>query len=165
MYDSNPSCISGLENEFISSGRLDNLGSSIPAIHTLMNNNPANHAGIDIVAVFDNEECGSESYQGCDNVFFSIYLKRIFESISDFGEKTSDSFDLCCARSFVISADMAHCVNPNYSDKHHSQHSISMHTGVVLKLNPNGRYATDSEGSSIMKHIAKKADVPLQVII
>jgi aspartyl aminopeptidase len=62
-----------------------------------------------------------------------------------------------------MSADMAHCLNPNYSEKTQSDHKISMHEGIAIKVNPNMRYATDSEGTSLLKEIARRADVPIQV--
>lgn len=90
MYDSNKSCIAGLESEFISSGRLDNLGSTITAFHALINSSKGieNSSSIDIVAAFDNEEIGSNSYQGCDSVFFGDSVRRLFSSIQDFGDKS-----------------------------------------------------------------------------
>jgi len=59
---------------------------------------------------------------------------------------------------------MAHCVNPNYSGKSQCNHLIKMHEGVAIKINPNIRYATDSEGTALIKGLAKKCGVPLQVI-
>ena len=58
---------------------------------------------------------------------------------------------------------MAHCINPNYTEKSQCHHLIKMHEGVAIKVNPNMRYATDSEGSSLLKELAKKCDVPIQV--
>ena len=59
---------------------------------------------------------------------------------------------------------MAHCVNPNYASKSQSHHLIKMHEGVAIKVNPNTRYSTDSEGAALLKSLAKKCGVPLQVI-
>ena len=46
---------------------------------------------------------------------------------------------------------MAHCVNPNYASKSQSHHLIKMHEGVAIKVNPNTRYSTDSEGAALLK--------------
>jgi len=59
---------------------------------------------------------------------------------------------------------MVHAVNPNYSGKYHSNHIVNMNEGIGLKINPQIRYTTDSEGASLIKELAKKADVPIQVI-
>lgn len=84
LFDSNVACLSGLEEEFISSGRLDNLGSSIPCLHALIGNAKASldeSTSINCVAIFDNEEVGSESYQGCDSKFFGDTLRRLYNGI------------------------------------------------------------------------------------
>jgi aspartyl aminopeptidase len=83
LYDSNKASLSGLEEEFISAGRLDNLGSSIPCLHALINSSKSieNSSSIDCVAIFDNEEVGSKSYQGCDSSFFGDTLRRVFNNI------------------------------------------------------------------------------------
>lgn len=83
MYDSNKAILSGCEEEFISSGRLDNLGSSIPCVHSLISNskNLDNSTSINCIAIFDNEEVGSKSFQGCDSKFFGDTLRRLFNNI------------------------------------------------------------------------------------
>jgi aspartyl aminopeptidase len=68
-------------------------------------------------------------------------------------------------RSFLISADMAHSIHPNYSDKHQTNHQVEINKGVVIKLNHNQRYATDIVSSSLFKIIAKQANVPIQEVI
>ena len=68
-------------------------------------------------------------------------------------------------KSFILSADMAHAVHPNYSNKHQPQHMPKIHEGIVLKINANQRYATDSVGLAIIKSIAAQAGVPLQEFI
>lgn len=60
---------------------------------------------------------------------------------------------------------MAHGVHPNYSDKHQSNHQVEINKGVVIKLNHNQRYASDLVSSSIVKILAKKANVPIQEVI
>ena len=88
---------------------------------------------------------------------------RIFEGVLP-GYKTSDYFR-SIRRSFLISADMAHGIHPNYSEKHHSLHQPKLHQGIVLKNNANQRYMTDTVGSSILRAIADKVNVPLQDFI
>lgn len=65
-------------------------------------------------------------------------------------------------RSFIISADMAHGVHPNYSDKHQSNHSVEINKGVVIKINHNQRYASDLVSSTLFKIISKQAECPVQ---
>ena len=123
LYDSQSPNLIGLNKEFLASGRLDNLGSSIPALYAMINASKdellAEQSSINIIALFDNEEIGSMTYQGADSNFFLMHLKRIFSQSLNI-TKTPYSEDLYMrfmAKSYVISADLAHAYNPNYSDK------------------------------------------------
>lgn len=169
LYDCQESCLLGIDQEFVSSGRLDNLGSSLTSLHALINtvSQVEKQSSINFIALFDNEETGSLSFQGADCEFFGNNLLRIFTTIEKGENETStdDAFLACCARSFVISADMAHGVHPNYSEKHQAEHRPFIHAGVTIKINSQNRYATDSEGAALIKEIAKKADVPIQEFI
>jgi len=120
---------------------------------------------INIIALFDNEEVGSLSFQGADSNFFAENLKRIFTTIETDEKPENDSFEAHCARSFCISADMAHAWNPNYGEKYQPQHKPEMHKGVTIKVNPNTRYATDSEGSAIIKELCNNRSLLCQEFI
>lgn len=169
LYDCHPSSLWGIDDEFVASGRLDNLGSSLTSVDALINSTKEiqNQSSINAIALFDNEEVGSMSFQGADCEFFGNNLKRIFTTIQtgDDEKASEDAFLSCCAKSFVISADMAHSYHPNYPEKYQSSHSPLMHKGVTIKVNPQSRYATDSEGSSLLKELCQKSNVPLQEFI
>jgi aspartyl aminopeptidase len=175
LYDCQDSTLLGIDQEFVSSGRLDNLASSLVGLHALINDtkNIEYQTSINFLAMFDNEEIGSTSYQGADGQFFGNNLERIFLTTdrNNSQEKNSnfnfngDEFMACCSRSLVISADMAHGSHPNYQEKHQNEHRPYFHEGIVIKINPNMRYATDSEGSSIIKEVARRAEVPVQEFI
>lgn len=170
LYDCQQSSSLGIDQEFVSSGRLDNLGSSLVCLHALLNDsqNIDNQSSVNFIALFDNEEVGSLSFQGADSEFFGKNLERIFKTIEKKSEEknaSEDDFLACCARSFVLSADMAHAFNPNYPEKYQSDHRPAIHGGITIKINPQSRYSTDSEGSSILKEIANKAKVPYQEFI
>ncbi len=169
LFDCQESTLLGIDQEFVSSGRLDNLGSSLTSLHALINILPdvEKQSSINFIALFDNEEVGSLSFQGADSEFFGNNLMRIFSTIEkEENESISDdSFLACCARSFVISADMAHGFHPNYGEKLQSEHRPLIHGGVTIKINPQSRYATDSEGAALVKEIAKIAEIPYQEFI
>jgi len=161
--DSNPAGYFGLNDEYISSPRLDNLFSSFHSINALLESE--NHGKfINMVALFDHEECGSESAQGASSNIINQALERIFKLMS--GDlKNSDGYEKMVQKSFVISADMAHGLHPNYSDKHQSNHRVEINKGIVIKTNVSQRYATDSASASIIRIVAEKASVPVQDFI
>ena len=66
------------------------------------------------------------------------------------------------ARSFFISADMAHAVHPNYADKHESKHAPAINAGIVIKHNCNLRYATSSLSAALLRALAAKHNIPVQ---
>ena len=81
---------------------------------------------------------------------------RIFESVAPEGSKQSDYYR-AIRQSFLISADMAHGLHPNYQEKHQSSHAPKVHGGIVLKTNANQRYMTDVVGSAVIRAIAQQA--------
>ena len=167
LYDTQPSKLFGLNNEFIASGRLDNLGSTLIAVDAMTQTaeNVSTQEFINVIALFDNEEVGSESAQGADSIVFANTLQRIFNTVQTEQKVEKDSFFSACKRSFALSADLAHATHPNYEEKHHPNHKIFMHQGVAIKTNINQRYATDGEGCAILREIAKSCDVPVQDFI
>ena len=171
LYDSQAPNLIGLNKEFLASGRLDNLGSSIPALYAMINASKdellSEQSSINIIALFDNEEIGSMTYQGADSNFFLMHLKRIFSQSLNITKMpySEDLYMRFMAKSYVISADLAHAFNPNYPEKFQSQHTNKMQQGVVLKINVNGRYSTESENAAVFKELAKLCNVPIQEFI
>lgn len=164
LYDVQPATTSGLNEEFISGARLDNLVGTYTSIISLvesLNNidSFANDSNIRLVACYDNEEVGSKSLQGAESAF-SVWLLRRLSAIPD----DTISFERAVASSFMISADQSHASHPNYKEKHEDNHRPHFHGGVVVKINNNQRYATSSITHSILKVIADLAKVPLQKI-
>ena len=162
LYDTQSPSLIGLNKEFLASGRLDNLGSSIPALYAMINASKdellEEQSSINIIALFDNEEIGSLTYQGADSNFFLMHLKRIFAQSLKItkSEYSEDLYLRFMARSYVISADLAHAFNPNYSEKFQAQHQNKMQQGVVLKINVCGKYSTESENAAVFKEIDSK---------
>ena len=167
LYDTQEPNLIGLNKEFLASGRLDNMGSSVPAVYSIINASSEEllneQSSINIIALFDNEEIGSMTFQGADSNFFYTHLKRIYYQTND--KANEDSFLAFCSRSFIVSADLAHAFNPNYPEKYQSMHCNEVQKGVVVKINVQGRYSSDSESGAIFKEIGKLCNVPIQEFI
>ncbi|CAF4067081.1 unnamed protein product [Rotaria sp. Silwood2] len=155
LADTQPSCVGGLKNEFIYSGRLDNQMSAYCAIQGLVNtlDTLSDETFIRGALLYDNEEIGSETAQGAMSEFTQHTLRRM----------TRDEYERSVSNSFLVSADMAHAVHPNYSSLHDRDHRPSLlNGGVVVKTNCCGRYATSAFTATLIKEIARLSNVPLQ---
>jgi aspartyl aminopeptidase len=164
VIDTQPPAVIGLHKEFLSSPRLDNLASSLVAVDAILDAPVGDNGEVNMIFLFDHEEVGSQSAQGADSNLAVEATTRIFESLSS--KKFSQSDYYCAIRqSFLISADMAHALHPNYQEKHQASHAPRVHKGIVLKTNANQRYMTDVIGATVIRAIAEKADggpVPIQ---
>lgn len=186
LFDTQNACIGGLNDEFINSARLDNLGMTYCAVEGLIQSlhNPAvldQDSTIRMVACFDHEEIGSRSAQGADSDMLPSVLRRLSQlPIGEHGDvRDSTLFEQSIAKSLLVSSDMAHSVNPNYSAKYESEHKPHMNEGPVIKINANARYATNSPGIVLLQEVARRAKatswqpsdarnktgVPLQVFV
>jgi aspartyl aminopeptidase len=159
VIDTQPAAFGGLFNEFIFSGRLDNLGMSFCSLKALIeasNNSQylSSEENVLVLALFDNEEVGSQSAPGAMAPILPELIHRITGS--------PELYEVAIHRSFFVSADMAHAVHPNYSDKHDPNHKPKIHGGVVIKANVNQRYATVAPTSFILREIARRNNLLVQ---
>ena len=109
-------------------------------------------------AVLDNEEVGSSTKQGADSTFLEDTLWRINEAMGGGRE----DYLRRLAGSFLVSADNAHGVHPNYGDKADPTNRPWVNGGIVIKYNANQKYSTDAVSAAIFKTICQKAQVPFQ---
>ena len=160
LADCQPSSLGGLNEEFIFAPRLDNLMMSFVALDALLDseNTLADEEGVRMCVLFDNEEIGSVSYMGANS---DIIERSIRRTANAFHEGT-ESADVAFQNSFMISADMAHAVHPNYSSKHEGEHKPHIHKGLVVKSNANMRYATTAATSAGLKELARRHNIPIQ---
>jgi len=158
--DLQPAALWGPSQEYIASGRLDNLAmchSSLLAVQEA-----ASHAaelrGVALALCFDHEEVGSQSASGADGSILPDLLERIHEALGGGRE----AFLRACARSFLVSADMAHALHPNYQRLYEPHHQVFLNQGPVIKLNSNLRYTTDGPGAARFTRVCEDAGVPVQ---
>lgn len=156
LYEYEKGSIIGLANEFISSGRLDDLAMVHASLEALLRA-PAAQA-TNVLIAFDNEEIGSRTKQGGDSPFLSTVLERILISQG----KGREEFFRSLAKSFMISADLAHAVHPNMGEKHDPVNRPILNKGPVIKISAKQSYTTDSNSDAVYEEICKKAGVPVQ---
>lgn len=166
VCDTQPSCVGGARKEFIFSGRLDNLASSYCALRALLDTCPdsaslADESCIRAIALFDNEEVGSDSAQGAGSPVMFQAMSRITKWLTR-DTPTEGIEERTIRKSFLVSADMAHALHPNYADRHEENHQPKLHEGLVIKYNANQRYATNTVTAFLFKEVAKVAGVPTQ---
>jgi aspartyl aminopeptidase len=156
LYEFEKGKIIGLNNEFISSSRLDDLAMVHAGIKAITNVEAAD--ATNVMIAFDNEEVGSHTKQGADSEILSNILERI---VLSFGGNREDFFR-AIARSFMISADLAHALHPNSEEKADPINRPLINKGPVIKLAANQSYTTDSNSAAVYEQICLKADVPVQ---
>ncbi len=157
LYDAEKSSLGGVNSEFIFAPRLDNLASVHASFEALKLAEPSANK-VQMAVYFQHEEIGSESQNGAGSNFLEVTLKRIHNAISS----SEESYFQTIASSFFISADMAHAVHPNYSEKHDKNHKPHIDAGPVIKSNANMRYATDAFSVAKFKQWCIKAAIPFQ---
>jgi len=165
VADCQGAVIGGICNEFIFSARLDNLLMSFCATTSLLESLDSlkAEANVRMIVLFDNEEIGSRSAYGAMGPFLNDTINRI---VSPSGSNGLQSLNQLTVRnSFLISADMAHGIHPNYSSKHEYNHAPMIHKGPVIKYNAEQRYATTSETAFVLLHLAKLSNIPIQEFV
>ncbi|KAJ4292209.1 hypothetical protein N0V88_005840 [Collariella sp. IMI 366227] len=173
LYDTQKACLGGINDEFIYSARLDNLNMTYCSIQGLIASVSTtaldNDASIRLVACFDHEEIGSLSAHGADSNMLPAVLRRLSvipaAGTSAEALAASTAFEQTLCTSFLLSADMAHAVHPNYAAKYERNHTPAMNGGPVVKINANQRYATNSPGIVLLQEVARQARVPLQLFV
>ena len=159
VVDTQPAVVGGAYKEFVFAPRLDNLMSCYACLKALIETegSVAEDKMVRMVAMFDNEECGSSSSPGAAGSLIPDLLERL---CPDTTKRT-----VCIANSFLMSVDGAHCAHPNYMDKHEEHHRPNLHEGPVIKYNANQRYATTGATAATVKALAKRCDVPIQEFV
>ena len=146
----------GANEEYISSSRLDDQECVFSSLFGFMDAKPTDYVAMHLV--FDNEEVGSTTKQGAASSFLKDTLERIGDGLG----RTRQQYLSAIAGSFMISADNAHAVHPNYQDKADPVNRPVMNRGIVIKYNANQKYTTDAVSAANFKLLCKEAGVPFQ---
>lgn len=153
-YEFDPPVYLGVNREFISGSRLDNLLSCHAGMMGLGDGDRTRNC---LLFCANHEENGSTSATGAYGSFVDSVLERI---VSD-----PETRRICLSNSFLISTDNAHAAHPNFMDKSDSAHEINLNKGPVIKVNANQRYATNSLSGAIYKQICRAAGVTPQEFV
>lgn len=159
LYEYAEGMVLGAENEFISCGRLDDLWMVFAGLKALLNSNEIN--ATKVLVALDNEEIGSLTSQGANSSILENILERIALGLN----KEREDFRRALSNSIMISADLAHALHPNYTEKCDPTSKPMLGKGPVLKIAASGSYSTDSYASAVFKGICEKAKVPCQVFV
>ena len=159
LYNRESGLVWGENNEFISAPRLDDLECAYASLQGIIAGKSA--SSVTVHAVFDNEEVGSGTKQGAAAGFLQTVLRRINMSMG----RTEEDYHVALSNSFMISADNAHAVHPNYSDVTDPTNRPYINDGVVIKLSANQKYTTDAVSEAILKVICDRDDIPTQMFV
>ena len=159
LFDAQPAQFGGFENEWIYSGRLDNL-SSCHAIAEAFAAAGELEKDFQVAAFFNNEEVGSETREGAGSNFLRSVLESSLRDVAGAGD-----LDSMLAASLALSIDMAHAEHPNFVQKHESNHAPVLGGGVVLKMNSQKRYASDVFSNARFKLLCEQNNIPYQTFV
>lgn len=161
LFDTTRASVVGLGGEFITSGRIDDLSMVHAALTALIDTAPAISPMTRVMAIFDNEETGSGTKQGAASPMLDYILRRIVTVMGGCEEDYMRAID----RSFMISADDAHGIHPNYPEKHDPTNHPTLGGGPVIKINANCKYMTDADSAAVFASLCEKAGVHYQYFV
>lgn len=161
LYDTTKARLTGLDNEFVTSGRLDDLSMVHAAMTALISSADSDSRSTRVMAVFDNEETGSGTKQGAASPVLLHILRRINMALGG-GE---EDFLRSLSGSFMVSADNAHGLHPNYPEKQDPTNHPQLGGGPVIKVNANCKYMTDADSAAVFATVCAEAGVPYQYFV
>ena len=156
LADATPACTFGVHDELISSGRLDDLSMCFAGLEAMLAAPLTDTTKV--LAIFDNEETGSQTKQGAGSPLLASLLKRI--ALAQGG--TEEAYWQAVERAFMISADNAHAWHPNYPEKFDPTNHPVLGGGPVIKFNAAQKYASDAVSAAVFAEICREAGVPCQ---
>ena len=156
VYLSEPGSLLGLDGEFVSAPRLDNLTSVHACLSALAGQAPEN--GVRVVALFDHEEVGSRTKQGADSSLLPHLLEAIYRGLSLDADDLADDL----AQGFLLSVDAAHGLHPNYEDKADPTNRPRLGQGLVVKRAASQSYAGDAASSAVIAALCSEHEIPFQ---
>ena len=137
-----------INDEFIASPRIDNLTCTYAALNAFLN---TYNDSINVLAVFNSEEIGSNTFEGADSNFLIDTLKRICGILNL--ELTTT-----LANSLIISADNTHARHPNHDELSDHTNTPLLNDGILIMKEING--TTNSVSSTVFKYLCDNNNLP-----
>lgn len=159
LYNRQKGTFFGADNEFIASGRLDDLQCTFAAMKGFLEGEKTEF--IPVLCVLDNEEVGSGTKQGAASTFLKDTLTRLNRAMG----RDEEDYQISLAKSFMISADNAHAVHPNHPEKTDPENRPYLNGGPVLKMNADQKYCTEGISAAMFRDMCAQAEVPVQVFV
>ena len=157
LYTREEGKVIGMNKDMILAPRIDDLTCVYTSLEALIDSKT--NSFVNVAIIMDNEEVGSATRQGADSDFLMNTLKRIVYAM----DGDDETYMRLIADSFMISADNAHALHPNYGVKQDPTNRPKLNGGVVIKFAGNQKYTTDGYSGSFIKKICKEAGVPHQI--
>lgn len=153
LYNLDSPEIVGLEEDMLCAPRLDNITSVQACVSGLLA--AGRKDGVNLIALFDNEEVGSKTKQGGDSGLLSLVLEKLYLAL---GENREDYLN-AVAGGMMLSVDVAHAIHPNHPEKCDITNQICLNDGVAIKVSGNQRYATDCEAVAIVEQLCRQKKI------
>jgi len=160
IYNQEEGGFVGAKEEFISCPRLDNLTSVWALLKGICKGN--RKEGINLIALYDNEEIGSRTKQGADSMLLNILLEKIYDGLNVL--KKERLYE-AMAESLLISVDVAHGIHPNRPEKYDPTNNTKLNEGIVFKIDSNQRYTFDTEAVAIIQQICEAGGIKYQKFV
>lgn len=158
LYETAKGELVGLNEEFISSKRMDNLAMAHASLRAMTE---TEGSGIRVMAVYDNEEIGSRTKQGAGSSALVNLMERIVYALGGSRQDYLESLE----KSFMISADLAHAVHPNFPEYGDPTNRPRINQGPTIKIAANQSYTSDAHSTAVFKNLCEKAGVPCQLFV
>lgn len=159
VYCAEEGCKVGLEEEFISAPRLDNMTSVQGILRGLLDAGEGDC--IQVGAFFDHEEIGSKTKQGAGSMLLSFVLEKIVEGL---GGERKDYIKII-DESILLSVDVSHGFHPNHGGKYDPINKAVLNSGVSIKEAAAQSYATDCKGVAIILQLCKENNIPFKKFV
>ena len=156
VYNMDKGQLIGMNGEMISAPRLDNITSVVACVEGIINS--SRNDGINVIALYDNEEIGSRTKQGADSNLFGYVMEKLYMSLG-YGR---EEYLAATMKGFLLSIDVAHALHPNKAEKSDPTNQNMMNSGIIIKRASSQTYATDSKTIAMIEMICRNNEIPYQ---